>query len=442
MAWSQAYLTNVGKQLQASVMANELKLHIEEIWLGDGNVSNVETANNLGSKKLKLQIAGISQDNTECLVRFRISNESIQTPIVMREIGFYARDKRGQLILYSIMKDEDPSTLPVINGQAIYRQNMNVAFGFSNAQQVTCNVTLHEGLNEQQVDAKIITHNNNERAHNLDRYAGGSAIPSNIRNWNDLVGPGIYEGNANNFGWPNAPSQTKVYPYGQIQVHKTDGNVIIQEFYSYGQGKPCKRASRTFYNAWGTWQYYNDWDNSITEVTKTTNGINVKKGDGTPELLQLLTSNKADTNTALAPTLAVVKSLIGDVNIDVTSILKSQGVRYDFSNENAWYICLGSSFGGLIIQGGTTVAGTQKTSEPTNLDSTTIAVKFPISFNRICLFTSYSILPSYDSIFWGNSSASCLTRKCTTSSLNFEVHSHYENMLKSTSKIKWCCIGI
>ena len=442
MAWSQAYLTNVGKQLQASVMANELKLHIEEIWLGDGNVTNVETANNLGSKKLKLQIAGITQDNTECLVRFRISNESIQTPIVMREIGFYARDKGGQLILYSIMKDEDPSTLPVANGQAIYRQNMNVAFGFSNAQQVTCNVTLHEGLNEQQVDAKITAHNANDTAHNLDRYAGGSAIPSNIRNWNDLVRPGIYEGNANNFGWPNAPSQTKVYPYGQIQVHKTDGNVIIQEFYSYGQGKPCKRASRTFYNAWSGWQYYNDWDNSITEVTKTTNGINVKKGDGTPEFLQLLTSNKADTNTALAPTLAVVKALIGEVNVDVTSLLKSQGVRYDFSNENAWYICLGSSFGGLIIQGGTTVAGTQKTSEPTNLDSTTIAVKFPISFNRICLFTSYSILPSYDSIFWGNSSASCLTRKCTTSSLNFEVHSHYENMLKSTSKIKWCCVGI
>ena len=442
MAWSQAYLTNVGKQLQASVMANELKLHIEEIWLGDGNVSNVETANNLGSKKLKLQIAGITQDNTECLVRFRISNESIQTPIVMREIGFYARDKRGQLILYSIMKDEDPSTLPVANGQAIYRQNMNVAFGFSNAQQVTCNVTLHEGLNEQQVDAKITAHNANDTAHNLDRYAGGSAIPSNIRNWNDLVRPGVYECNAGVLGWANAPSSSKIYPYGQIVVEKNDGNVITQTFYSYGQGKAIKQATRVFYNAWSGWQYHADWDNSITEVTKTTNGINVKKGDGTPELLQLLTSNKADTNTALAPTLSVVKALIGDINLDISSLLKSKGVRYDFSSENAWFICMGEAFGGLIIQGGTTVAGTQKTSEPTNLDSTTIAVKFPISFNRICLFTSYSILPSYDSIFWGNSSASCLTRKCTTSSLNFEVHSHYENMLKSTSKIKWCCIGI
>ena len=369
MAWSQAYLTNVGKQLQASVMANELKLYIEEIWLGDGNVSNVETANNLGAKKLKLQIAGITQDNTECLVRFRISNESIQSPIVMREIGFYPRDKRGQLILYSIMKDEDPSTLPVVNGQAIYRQNMNVAFGFSNAQQVTCNVTLHEGLNEQQVDAKITTHNNNESAHNLDRYAGGASIPSNIRNWNDLTKPGIYECNAGVLGWSNAPSSSKIYPYGQIHVTKTEGNVITQTFYSHGQGKAIKQASRTFYVAWGAWQYFVDWDNTITGIAKHNEGINVTKGDAT-ELVKLITNNKSDSNTLLAPTLSVVKTLIGEVNVDVTSLLKSKGVRFDFSNENAWYICFGEAFGGLIIQGG-------------NFIPETASVSYSIRFNKV-----------------------------------------------------------
>ena len=372
MAWSQAYLTNVGKQLQASVMANELKLHIEEIWLGDGNVANVETANNLGSKKLKLQIAGITQDNTECLVRFRISNESIQTPIVMREIGFYARDKRGQLILYSIMKDEDPSTLPVANGQAIYRQNMNVAFGFSNAQQVTCNVTLHEGLNEQQVDAKITTHNNNESAHNLDRYAGGASVPSNIRNWNDLTKPGIYECNAGVLGWANAPSSSKIYAYGQIHVTKTNENVITQTMYSHGQGKAIKKASRTFYNSWGAWQYFGDWDNVITGIAKHNEGINVTKGDAT-ELIKLITNSKTETNTLLAPTLAVVKALIGDVNVDVTSLLQAKGVRYNFSDEHAWYICLGAAFGGLIIQGGIKA----------QLHTYNETIVFPIAFKKV-----------------------------------------------------------
>ena len=379
MAWSQAYITDVGKQLQASVMANELKLHIEEIWLGDGNVTNVETANNLGSKKLKLQIAGITQDNTECLVRFRISNESIQTPIVMREIGFYARDKRGQLILYSIMKDEDPSTLPVANGQAIYRQNMNVAFGFSNAQQVTCNVTLHEGLNEQQVDAKITAHNANDTAHNLDRYAGGSTIPSNIRNWNDLTKPGIYECNAGVLGWSNAPSSSKIYPYGQIHVTKTDGNVITQTFYSHGQGKAIKQASRTFYVAWGAWQYFGDWENTITGIAKHNDGINVTKGDAT-ELVKLITNNKSDSNTLLAPTLSVVKALIGEVNVDVTSLLKSKGVRYDFSNENAWYICFGEAFGGLIIQG-----GMQSSTFADNQAGKEYKFQLPIAYKSKCL---------------------------------------------------------
>ena len=397
MAWSQAYLTNVGKQLQASVMANELKLHIEEIWLGDGNVTNVEAANNLGSKKLKLQIAGITQDNTECLVRFRISNESIQTPIVMREIGFYARDKRGQLILYSIMKDEDPSTLPVANGQAIYRQNMNVAFGFSNAQQVTCNVTLHEGLNEQQVDAKITAHNANDTAHNLDRYAGGSTIPSNIRNWNDLTKPGIYECNAGVLGWSNAPSSSKIYPYGQIHVTKTDGNIITQTLYSHGQGKAIKQASRTFYVAWGAWQYFGDWDNTITGIAKHNEGINVTKGDAT-ELIKLITNNKSDSNTLLAPTLSVVKALIGDVNIDVPSILKSKGVRYDFSNENAWYICFGEAFGGLIIQGGLYAEskglqrdGNGHYGDYLETPGMTGFHRFPIEFPKKCLFTNASL---------------------------------------------------
>ena len=391
MAWSQAYLTNVGKQLQASVMANELKLHIEEIWLGDGNVTNVETANNLGSKKLKLQIAGITQDNTECLVRFRISNESIQSPIVMREIGFYARDKWGQLILYSIMKDGDPSTLPVANGQAIYRQNMNVAFGFSNAQQVTCNVTLHEGMNEQQVDAKITAHNNNESAHNLDRYAGGAAIPSNIRNWNDLTKPGIYECNAGVLGWSNAPSSSKIYPYGQIHVTKTEGNVITQTFYSHGQGKAIKQASRTFYVAWGAWQYFGDWDNTITGIAKHNEGINVTKGDAT-ELVKLITNNKSDSNTLLAPTLSVVKALIGEVNVDVTSLLKSKGVRFDFSNENAWYICFGEAFGGLIIQGGISVESVGNTGYKL----------YPITFKSNCFYiNAISISSNFNVGAWG-----------------------------------------
>ena len=339
------------------------QLIVTKAILGDGNLtSSIEGMTNIVSPKLNVSLTSMSNGESGTRVfKFEFDNKTVNTGFYWREVGVYAKNgQNGQekLIAYSNASGLT-SYIPDKNSP-IPMQSLQVAIAVGDSTNVAAQIDLGVSVSRADVEALINAHKADTNAHGLEKYAGGATIPSGIRNWNDLVGPGIYEGNANNFGWPNAPSQTKVYPYGQIQVHKTDGNVIIQEFYSYGQGKPCKRASRTFYNAWSSWQYYNDWDNSITEVTKTTNGINVKKGDGTPEFLQLLTSNKADTNTALAPTLAVVKSLIGDVNIDVTSILKSQGVSYDFSNENAWYICLGSSFGGLIIQGGTNTVVTEQ----------------------------------------------------------------------------------
>ena len=62
-----------------------------------------------------------------------------------------------------------------------------------------------------------------------------------------------------------------------------------------------------------------------------------------------------------APTLALVKTLLSNLKIkDADDVIKALGdetlqklgVRYDLSNQNAWYISFGKLFGGLIIQGG------------------------------------------------------------------------------------------
>ena len=382
MAWSQAILTAKGRELSAKALAGRLKLNFTEVWIGDGNLTNIETATDLAHKRIKADISEIIQDENEgtCKVKIVTSNKTLTgSNLVIREIGFYMQDEAGRTVLFSAMKNDEPQTLPLMgnNGPSTIRNT--VAFGYSNANDVRLNVTVNEGQTAEQVKQAIQAHGNDLEAHGLGKYAGGATIPSNIRNWNDLVKPGIYECNAGVLGWSNAPSSSKIYPYGQIHVTKTDGNVITQTFYSHGQGKAIKQASRTFYVSWGAWQYFGDWDNVITGIAKHNEGVNVTKGDVT-ELIKLITNNKSDSNTLLAPTLAVVKALIGDINIDVTSILKSQGVRYDFSNENAWYICLGSSFGGLIIQGG--ICG-ESTS---NFDYKT----FPIAFNRKCLIMNAS----------------------------------------------------
>lgn len=105
------------------------------------------------------------------------------------------------------------------------------------------------------------------------------------------------------------------------------------------------------------------------------------------QLNDMITSVDDSDSLAKAPTLQLVKSILSSLNIknskDVikaldTETLASLGVRYDFSNVNAWYICLGKLFGNLIIQGG-------RKLNLTIYDGRKYDVQFPISYAKECI---------------------------------------------------------
>ena len=347
------------------------QLIVTKAILGDGNLtSSIEGMTNIVSPKLNVSLTNMSNgENGTRVFKFEFDNRTVDTGFYWREVGVYGKngqDGQEKLIAYSNASGLT-SYIPDKNSP-IPIQSLQIALAVGDSSNVSAKIDLGISISRGEVESLLNAHKEDATAHNLDRYAGGSSISSNISNWNDLTKPGIYECNETTFGWANAPSSSKIYQYGQIHVNKTDGNVITQTFYSYGQGKDIKQASRTFYNSWSAWQYFGDWDNVITGIAKHNEGINVTKGDAT-ELIKLITNNKTDSDTLLAPTLAVVKALIGDVNVDVTSLLQAKGVRYDFTNENAWYICLGEAFGGLIIQGG-------------SFDQEIDRVTFPICFSK------------------------------------------------------------
>ena len=165
----------------------------------------------------------------------------------------------------------------------------------------------------------------------------------------------------------------------------------------------------------------------------------------------MITSVDNSDSLAKAPTLQLVKTLLSRLNIknatDVVNALESEkatglGIRYDFSNVNAWYICLGKLFGNLIIQGGKQKVGEQKQSDPNNLETTTNKVIFPIAFTSNHVFHTFGIIASDTSIFWGNSGASTITRRISKIDMRYEVHSSYQTMLKADSIIEWCVMGI
>ena len=99
--------------------------------------------------------------------------------------------------------------------------------------------------------------------------------------------------------------------------------------------------------------------------------------------------------------------------------LSVAGVQYNLSNSSAWYICLGSLFGGLIIQGGVYIA-TQQTSEHTR----------PINLTRHFI-TKASSNHISNPILWDGGTTTV-------------VYAQTKNALseQSTEVILWASIGV
>ena len=188
--WSEAKLTNAGKKIHAELLANKMKLKIEEIWFGDGAVSDIEQATDLGHKKIKADIISVIQDGVDCKVRFRVSNRGTQDAITLREIGFYVRNADAQLVLFSAMTDDTPATLPVMGANGETRHTLTVAFGYSNAKNVTVDGTVTEGLSADEVRQEIKTHDEATDAHKkqFDKKADKSDFMAFKSNVVDIVG--------------------------------------------------------------------------------------------------------------------------------------------------------------------------------------------------------------------------------------------------------------
>lgn len=147
----------------------------------------------------------------------------------------------------------------------------------------------------------------------------------------------------------------------------------------------------------------------------------------------MITSVDNSDSLAKAPTLQLVKTLLSSLNIknatDVVNALESEkatglGIRYDFSNVNAWYICLGKLFGNLIIQGGKFVPEIA-------------SITFPIRFNEVL-----AVLPMMldEPTPWNE--MMIRPKAITASTFKMVSGSNNTNYPKSRNNGYWIAIGI
>lgn len=129
-----------------------------------------------------------------------------------------------------------------------------------------------------------------------------------------------------------------------------------------------------------------DWDSGTTDSAISKLGARVKwvKSYVARKTTDILKTVDDKISDALAKYKAFKASQISDFADAVIIAVRdktfsSLGVQWSFTNPNAWFICLGVLFGGLIIQGGAT-------GRPANNAAT---ANFAIAFNN----TDYIIIP-------------------------------------------------
>jgi len=156
----------------------------------------------------------------------------------------------------------------------------------------------------------------------------------------------------------------------------------------------------------------------------------------------MITSVDDNDSLEKAPTLQLVKNLLSGLNIknatDVVNALESEkatglGIRYDFSNVNAWYVSFGKLFGGLIIQG-----GMENEYYDVNATNKLKTFTYPIAFKNIPLYINPTSLHSQDSYLV--TFPRVLQREVTNTDFKLnhvELHSAAQNV-----KISYIAIGV
>lgn len=263
--WQGAILTNKGRSLQAKVEGGLCQLALTKLKTGDGTLApgqTLEALTDLVSPKQNIGISAIVVDEDQpgvVYVKGILSNASLTTGYMVKELGLFATDPDDGEILYAVTVDSNPDYLQDNTSATVITEALKLAIAVSNTSDVTATIDPEGLLTVEDMDL----HNADEDAH-----------------------------------------------------------------------------------------------------------------DG---ILQKVSTLLADVVTHLASSAAISISSLNTNSVFYRLLqyaLNAAGVQYNFTNANAWYICLGALFGGLIIQGGSGMTG--------NSDSGA-SFSFPVAFNNNCI---------------------------------------------------------
>ena len=168
--WSSTQLTDLGRALDAKVTAGTTLLSFTKMKLGSGTetAENIPAMTDLVSPKLVLGISSCAvsaSDDTICELISVASSSDVEDSFVVRELGVFATDPDVGEILYAVMLDSTPDTMPNENVSSPVTVTYQVNIVSDNASSITAVIDPAGLVNVAALDAAIREHNTAPDAH-------------------------------------------------------------------------------------------------------------------------------------------------------------------------------------------------------------------------------------------------------------------------------------
>ena len=357
--------TMAGTNTIAEANASKQALIFTKIVIGAGDMpASIPRATALTDKRLELAITkSVKTGDGQFMVQGLLSNKNLEAGFYAREIGLMAKaGENGQEVLFSYTNGGNYVDYIPDKNTPMDSYTFTITTVVGNAEKVQAIVSDNGVASVHDLEA----HNTDEHAHDerFNKYlpTAGGTVTGNVKFNNASVG----FNNGNN----TYDAKIRIASNGNFDIGVTEDAAnknATPQLLLHSQNKP-------------------KWYNS------TAGGKDIALVE---DINNAITAVDNDAALSKVPRLQLVKTLLSGLNIknatDVIDALETNkasglGIRYDFSNPNAWYICLGKLFGNLIIQGGI-IKGPTGTSAEGALPQTT----FPIAFNKPLLVLSNMI---------------------------------------------------
>ena len=121
--WQGFKRTKLGQNLQAKIDAGLTKFKITKLGIGDGSYQGtVENMIALSNKKQDLNVSKIEVSENVIKIQTTITNTGVTEKYQMTEIGIFATDPEMGEILYAVMTDPNPDTMPAYGSATVVKK--------------------------------------------------------------------------------------------------------------------------------------------------------------------------------------------------------------------------------------------------------------------------------------------------------------------------------